>query len=189
MEGQAIFEKIEAIKMPIRILILVSAILLLSGVFVYFVYIPKTKYIKETKAKIEDLDKQLTQAKVQRAKLPARQKEKEEVDLQFKEALKLLPNSKEIPSLLTKISELGNESELDIRVVTPKGEQGKDFYMEIPISIEVSGTFHNVAIFFDKVGHMERIMNIQNVSMKPVSELSTTLTVTCDAITYRFKGN
>jgi type IV pilus assembly protein PilO len=58
----------------------------------------------------------------------------------------------------------------------------------VPISLEVRGTYHNVAVFFDKVGHMERIMNIRNVSMKPVSERSTTLVTTCDAITYRFKG-
>lgn len=60
--------------------------------------------------------------------------------------------------------------------------------MEIPVSIEVSGTYHNVAVFFDKVGQMERIVNILNVSMTPQKERSTTLTTRCDAVTYRFKG-
>ncbi len=61
--------------------------------------------------------------------------------------------------------------------------------MEIPVSIEVSGTYHNVAIFFDKVGQMERIVNILNVSMTPQKDRSTTLTTKCDAVTYRFKGD
>jgi type IV pilus assembly protein PilO len=61
--------------------------------------------------------------------------------------------------------------------------------MEIPVSIEVSGTYHDVAVFFDRVGRMERIINILNVSMQPVSERSTVLTTTCDAVTYRFKGD
>ena len=60
--------------------------------------------------------------------------------------------------------------------------------MEIPVSIEVSGPYHNVAVFFDKVGQMERIINILNVSMTPQKERSTTLTTRCDAVTYRFKG-
>jgi type IV pilus assembly protein PilO len=189
MESQTIFQKIELIKLPVRILILAGAIALCFGAFIWFLYIPKSEEIKKIKISIDELDKQLNRAKLERAKLPERQKEKEAVDIQFKEALKLLPNSKEIANLLTNVSELANESQLYVRVFTPRGEQAKEFYMEIPVSLEVTGTYHNVAIFFDKVGHMERIMNIHNVSMKPVSDRSTTLTTTCEAITYRFKGN
>lgn len=190
MESQAIFEKIESIKMPIRILILVCLFALFIGAFIGLVYFPKTAEIEKTKASVDELDKKLNLAKLERAKLPERQKEKAELEAQFNEALKLLPNSKEIPSLLTKVSELANESSLDtFGKFTPKAEVSKEFYVEVPISIEVKGTYHNVAVFFDKVGHMERIMNIHNVSMKPVSERSTTLTTTCDAITYRFKGD
>ena len=90
---------------------------------------------------------------------------------------------------MRKITELGNESRLDFRVFIPRNERPREFYVEIPVSIEVRGTYHDVAVFFDRVGHMERIMNIQNVSMKPERERSTTLVTTCDATTYRFKGN
>ena len=189
MESQAIFEKIESIKMPVRILILVGAIALFVGSFMYFIYLPRSEEIKELQTSIEELNKKITIAKRQREKLPERQKEKEEVENQLNEALKLLPNKKEIASLLTKVSELASDSELYVRVFTPKSEQAKEFYMEIPVSIEVTGTYHNVALFFDRVGRMERIMNIHNVSMTPVRERSTTLTTTCQAITYRFKGN
>ena len=189
MEVNAIFEKIESIKMPMRIAILGGVIVLFFAVFIWFVYLPKTEEIKETRESITELDKNLTQAKLQRAKLPERQKEKEEVDAQFNEARKLLPNSKEIPSLLTKVSELVNEAKLDMRKFVQKSEKSKEFYDEIPVDIEVSGTYHNVAIFFEKVGKMERIMNINNVSMKPVKDNSTTLITTCDATTYKFKGD
>lgn len=189
MEGQTIFEKIEAIKMPVRLAILIGSIALIAGAFFYFIYLPKSDEIKKAKASIDELETKLKQAKLERAKLPATQKKKAEVDAQFNEALKMLPNSKEIPSLLTKVSELANEAQLDaFGGFTPKPEVEKEFYVEVPISLEVRGTYHNVAVFFDKVGHMERIMNIRNVSMKPVSERSTTLITTCDAITYRFKG-
>jgi type IV pilus assembly protein PilO len=190
MEGQTIFEKIEAIKMPVRLTILIGSIALIAGAFFYFFYLPKSDEIKKTKASIDELDTQLQKAKTERAKLPATEKKKKEIDAQFNEALKMLPNSKEIPSLLTKVSNLASDAQLDsFGGFTPKPEVEREFYVEVPISIEVRGTFHNVAIFFDKVGHMERIMNIKNVSMRPVSERSTTLITTCDAITYRFKGN
>jgi type IV pilus assembly protein PilO len=188
MEGQEIFEKIESIKMPVRISILAGAIVLLLAVFIALIYLPKTEKIKTVKSSIEELDKQLVLAQKQREKLAETQKEKEEKEAQFQAALKLLPDKKEIPSLLTKVSELGKASELDFRVFTPKKEAEKEFYVEIPVSIEVSGTYHNVAVFFDRVGQMERIMNIQNVSMKPIKEDSKVISVTCDATTYSFKG-
>ena len=188
MQGQNFFEKIEAIKMQIRILILVATIVLFTGAFLWFVYIPQTEEITNTKNNIADLNNKLRQAKIQRKKLPKLRAKMADVDAKFKEALNILPDKKEIPELLRKVTELGNESGLDFRVFNPGNEKAREFYIEIPVAIEVRGGYHNVAIFFDKVGHMERVINIQNVSMKPVAPLSTTLITKCNALTYRFKG-
>jgi type IV pilus assembly protein PilO len=114
--------------------------------------------------------------------------EEAEVEAQFQEALKLLPDKKEIPTLLRTITQLGSDSDLEFRLFQPQKEREQNFYMEIPVSIEVSGTYHNVGVFFDKVGRMDRIVNILNVVMKPVTARSTTLVTRCDAVTYRFKG-
>jgi type IV pilus assembly protein PilO len=182
------FEKIEKIKMPIRILILVGTIVLIGGLFVYFIYLPKTQAIKETTEEIEKLNQNLKVAVMTAKKLPQLRAKKAQVDTQFKEALKLLPDKKEIPSLLKKVTQLGNDSKLDFRLFLPRAERAKDFYMEIPVGIEVRGSYHDTVVFFDRVGHMERIMNILNVSMKPVKANSTMLITNCDAVTYRFKG-
>ena len=189
MESKSFFEKIEAIKMPLRVVILIGTIIVLAGAFFFLIYLPKNEEIDQTTRSIADLNRKLTRAKVERKKLPKRRAEKAEVDAQFAEALKLLPNTKDVPNLLKKVTELGNDSHLDFRVFRLKKETARQFYVEIPVAIEVRGTYHNVAVFFDKVGHMERIMNIHNVSMKPVADRSTTLITTCDAVTYRFKGN
>ncbi len=189
MDTEALFKKIEGIKQSYRWGILLVTIAVLIGLFVYLIYMPKSSEIKTTQSSIDDLNKQINMARLEQKKLPERRAEKEKVDNQFAEALKLLPNSKEIPSLLIKISELGKNSQLDVRLVKPKNEITREFFIEMPIAIEVRGTYHDIAVFFDKVGHMERIMNIQNVSMKPEKERSTTLITTCDATTYRFKGN
>jgi type IV pilus assembly protein PilO len=103
----------------------------------------------------------------------------------FEGALKQLPNEWE-SKLLTKITELSVESNLDISTFKPQSNKQKGFYAEIPISLKIKGSYHDIAIFFEKVGNMERIMNIQNVNMKPEKERSTILEVTCDAITYTF---
>jgi type IV pilus assembly protein PilO len=188
MDTTVFFDKVEKIKMPYRILIFVGTIVLLVGLFIYFIYLPKTEQISQTKREIAAQKQKLNRAKIRAKNLKKFEEEFAQVDAQFQEALKLLPNEKEIPSLLRNITQLGSDSELEFRVFRPGRERAADFYMEIPVSIEVSGNYHNVAIFFDKVGHMERIVNILNVNMSPTSARSTTLTTRCDAVTYRFKG-
>ena len=188
MKTGALFEKIEKIKMPIRIAIFLGTIVLLAGLFIWFIYLPKSEEIAQTRAEIATLQQKLNQAIVRAKALKKFEAEYAEVDAQFQEALKLLPNTKEIPSLLKSITQLGTDSQLEFLLFSPQRERAQDFFMEIPVSIEVKGTYHNVAVFFDKVGQMERIVNILNVSMTPQKERSTILTTRCDAVTYRFKG-
>ncbi|MGD2125863.1 MAG: type 4a pilus biogenesis protein PilO [Desulfobacteraceae bacterium] len=188
MAKGSLFEQVEKIKMPYRMLIFVGTIVILVGIFAWFFYLPKSEEIEKTGQEIARLQTQLNRVIVRARQLKKFEAEYAEVDAQFKEALRLLPNTKEIPTLLKTITQLGTDSRLEFRYFSPKRERARDFYMEIPVSIEVSGTYHDVAIFFDRVGRMERIVNILNVSMKPISERSTILTTTCDAVTYRFKG-
>jgi type IV pilus assembly protein PilO len=188
MEKGSFIEKVEKIKMPYRIAILAGTIVFLAGLFIWFIYLPKSEQIQAARQEVAKLETKLNQAKLKARALKKFEEEYAEVDAQFVEALKLLPNSKEIPSLLKAITQLGTDSQLEFVLFSPQRERAKDFYMEIPVAIEVSGSYHNVAMFFDKVGGMERIINILNVSMMPVKERSTTLTTKCDAVTYRFKG-
>jgi type IV pilus assembly protein PilO len=188
METESFFEKVEKIKMPIRIVILVLAVCIISGLFIWLVYLPKKAEIIKTQIEVGDLRQKLNRAKIKSRGLKKFEAEMAQVDAQFKEALKLLPDKKEIPTLLRNVTQLGTESDLEFRLFSPQKERSRGFYMEIPVSIVVSGSYHNVALFFDRVGRMERIMNILNVSMKPNKSRSTTLVTRCQAVTYRFKG-
>lgn len=182
------FGKVEKIKMGVRIAILAGTAVVIAGLFTWFVYIPKTEEIQKTRQEIAALEQRLVKARLTAAKLKQFEAKWAEVDTQFKEALKLLPNSKEIPALLKAVTQLGSDAQLEFRLFSPQRERVQDFYVEIPVSIEVKGNYHNVAVFFDKVGAMERIVNILNVSMAPETARSTVLNTKCDAVTYRFKG-
>lgn len=186
---ESFIEKVEKIKMLYRILILIGTFLLLGSVFVFLVYLPKAEKISKTTKEIAVLQRQINKAKLTVRDLAKLEKEEARIDAQFKEALRLLPNEREIPSLLRNVTELGNQSNLKFRLFRPVNERPRDFFIEIPVSVEVSGKYHNVAVFFDRVGRMKRIINILNVTMVPEKPLSTTLKTTCEAVTFRFKGN
>jgi len=98
-----------------------------------------------------------------------------------------LPTTSEIPKLLKSITKLGNDSDLEFLLFSPEKQVSKEFYVEIPVSMEVRGSYHNVATFFDKVGKLDRIVNVVNVNMTPLEAYSTYLKTTCKAVTYRFK--
>ena len=189
MAEVSFFEKVEKIKMVHRVLILFGTIVLLGGLFIWFVYIPKTGQIASDKKEIEDLELKINQARIRAKSLGKFKAEMAKVDDQFKQALRLLPNQREIPSLLRSVTQLGSDSNLEFRLFSPKKERPRDFFIEIPVSVQVSGGYHDVAVFFDKVGRMERIINIIDVTMKPVKPRSTRLLTSCEAVTYRFKGS
>ncbi len=182
------FKKIDELSLRSKVIVFVLTITVLGGLFAYFIYFPKNKEMTRLEQQIGDLERQLFVAKARARNVKKLQAELAEVEADFEQALKLLPNKREIPSLLKTITQMGKDSHLEFLLFKPEKEVTRDFYLEIPVSIEVKGGFLDVVGFFDKVGGMERIVNIVDVSMRPEEELSTMLKMTCTAVTYRFKG-
>ena len=183
----ALFKKVGKLKKGHRILIFAGTLLLLGGAFLYFVYMPNTAEINRIEKEIAGLKQRIALTKARAKNLAKIRDEHTRVKKQFQEALKILPDKREIPSLLAGISQLGIDSKLQFRLFSPSKEAPQDFYVKIPVSIEVGGKYRDVALFFDKVRRMDRIVNIVNISMKPKTPLSTELITKCTAITYRFK--
>lgn len=177
----------EKIKTGHRLLIFVGTFLLLGGGFFWLAWLPITEEIRHTESEIADLKQKVNLAKIRAKQLADFKKEEARLDKEFSKAVRLLPHQREIPSLLSDVSELGVKSKLQFRLFSPGKEELKDFYVEIPVSIEVSGKYGDVALFFDRVRKMARIVNIVNISIVPKEELSTNLLTKCRAITYRFK--
>jgi type IV pilus assembly protein PilO len=99
-----------------------------------------------------------------------------------------LPDSKELPVLLTDITSLGKNAGLDFRAFRPNTEIRRDFYAEVPIDIEFTGRFHDVAMFFDEIARLPRIVNVSELDVTIARETSmdTVLEVKGSATTFRF---
>jgi len=184
----SMFKKVDQRSLRARIMVVALTVAMLVGLFAYFIYLPKSKESTRLEQQIGDLERQLFVAKARAAQVKKAKTELAEVESAFEEALGLLPDKREIPNLLRTITQMGKDSSLEFLLFKPEKEVMKDFYLEIPVSIEVRGTFWNVAAFFHRVGGMRRIVNVINVSMRPEQDFSTTLKMTCTAVTYRFKG-
>ena len=164
------FDKIEKLSQLHRILISSGIFLLVIGLFVWLLYVPKYKAIGQLETNLKNLQNQLRKAKADARDLKKFQEKMKKAEARFRLAKKSLPEKEEIPSLLSSISQSGKDAGLEFTLFQPRGERKKDFYAEIPVNIKVNGKFHNVALFFDKVARLPRCGNIRNSKMKPIKK-------------------
>lgn len=168
-----------------RVLIYASAIVLLVGSFTYFAYLPKHKEIGRLESEYKKLAEKLDKARKTAKQLNYYRTKMKAAEAQFKIVMKALPEKEEIPALLSGISQAARDADLDITKFQPNQEKAKEFYAEVPITITVSGNYHNVAMFFDKISNLPRIVTIEAIKMLPDKESDKLLT-TCTAVTYKF---
>ncbi len=172
----------------IKLAITVGIILLPLVIFYFSYYQQKAQKIQNIIKQKATLTQQLKTVKLKAANLPQFEKELKEAEDQFAELSILLPKESEIPKLLTDISALGRNAGLDFLTFKPLGDIPKDFYAEIPVSINVRGPYHNMGYFFDQVSKLARIVSVSNVKMSsPKKEGGEMLLNSdCQLVTYRF---
>jgi type IV pilus assembly protein PilO len=170
-------------------LAITAVIVLLPVVIFYFTYFqPKNEETERLYKQKVSLEQQLREVKLKAANLAKFEKELAEAEAKFQEAAVLLPKEKEIPNLLRDISALGRNAGLDFLTFKPLADVPRDFYAEIPITINVRGPYHNMGYFFDQVSKLERIVSVTNVKMSSPKEErgEMVLKSDCRLVTYRF---
>ena len=122
--------------------------------------------------------------------LPAYKQQMEEMEQTFGSLLRQLPNTTEVPDLLVDITQAGLGRGLEFNLFRPEKEQPKDFYAEMPISIEVRGSYHELAQFISDVAALPRIVTFGDITIS-ASGKDNKLTMSAKAKTYRYleEGN
>jgi type IV pilus assembly protein PilO len=182
------FDRIVKLSTSKKILILFGLMVLIWGLYFYLVYLPKSEVLTQKNAELGKLETQVRELKIIAANVKRFQAETAKLREELQFAITQLPTSKEIPSLLSNVSNLGKESGLEFLLFRPTPEVNREFYAEIPVEIKVRGTYHDVALFFDKVGKLPRIVNINGVSMDGAKEAfgRWEIVTACTATTFKF---
>jgi type IV pilus assembly protein PilO len=178
-------DKIGKLSKLYKILLCLGLFLLLVGPFVYFSFLPKITKINALKKEHTTLETRLVTATAKANRLKYYQAKLKDAEMEFKIVTKKLPEKKEIPTLLSSVSQSGRDAGLEFLLFQPESEKNQDFYAEIPVSMKVAGNYHNVALFFDKVARLSRIVNIDDIKMDSTKG-NMDLITSCKAVTYRF---
>ncbi|MBW2544058.1 MAG: type 4a pilus biogenesis protein PilO [Deltaproteobacteria bacterium] len=140
---------------------------LLLGYFYWF-YLFQPAFEKKVKLgeDLENINRQIVTRQQVANKIEQHKKEIARLEEALQIILAKLPEQKEIPRLLTSVSEAGRDAGLDFVLFEPKAPVSKDFYAEIPVRITVEGKYNDIAVFFDSVANLPRIANITDVEIK-----------------------
>jgi type IV pilus assembly protein PilO len=150
-----------------RVVVLVILLLIIVGGFMYLVYLPKGSEIEALQAKIASVNNEINVNRTKIRRLDELKRENEELKRQLDERKKQLPTEKEVATLLKQVSDLGVNTGLDFKLWKPGDPQKNPsgLYVAIPVNVEVAGGYHSVAMFFDRINKLSRIVNISNLKM------------------------
>jgi type IV pilus assembly protein PilO len=184
-------EKIVNLPMKQKMAALALLLIAVGAGFFFGLEKPKLDELKTLQGKLAKIRSEVAETKKFASNLPKFKAEFEGLKKDLDNALTELPNSKEIPSLLTSITSAGKSAGLDFLTFRPKAETPKEFYAEVPVDIVVSGPFIGIANFFVAVSNLPRIVNISNVAFGDIrnDRGRNLVKVNCQATTFRFLDN
>ena len=162
---------------------------LIGGGFYYLWYADKVKEENTKKAKREALQKEIRALEVTANKLQEFQREVQLLEAKLETLKRILPPERETPDLMRRVQALAGQSFLTIRKFNPATVTQKEFYQEVPINVELSGTYHNLGTFFDRVSRLSRLVNVKNLKVKSSTKQSanSTIDAACQALTYVYQ--
>jgi len=185
---EKIAEIVEKLNVLYRILIATGIIVVWTVAYLFLFIMPQFDEIESLHNKNQMLQGQLTRSMIQARKLKHIEKLAADAERRFDLERRVLPENEEIRRLLESVARLKQESGLTFTLFKPEEEVIKDFYAEIPISMKLTGHFHNVGVFFDKLSKLSRLVHIKNfkvIHSDSENDISL-IEVTCQAITYKF---
>ncbi len=182
---EAFFDSINSWSRAKRIGVCVALVGLIVAGFYLGSYKPRQERMARLKTDLVRLESRMRTLRSKAAQLDKFKEELAESERSLKLAMQALPDKKEIPSLLSNISQSGHDAGLEFLLFEPKPEQLKNFYAEIPVQMKIKGGYHDVAHFFETVAGLPRIVNIRDITIA-IKKAGQPLETTCKAVTYKF---
>ena len=161
---------------------------LIVAAYVFWFYLPRSQEVAEMQHTIQELEAERAQLRKILANRKHIEAESRAVEAAFNQAQAQLPEQKEIPELLRQVSRLGQDSGLEVLLFRQQPEQLHDLYTEVPVQMSVRGGYHDIALFFDQVRRLDRIVNVADVSLQEPRLAGNQMAVDASfsATTYRF---
>ena len=191
------FKNAGSLPASVKAVLLGMLFLVLLVLGYYFLLSPALDSLDSAKEKEQALRKVFLEKKAQAINLDEYKKQMVEIERTFGALLKQLPDKAQMDGLLTDINQAGLARGLEFELFKPGQETQADFYAEMPISIRVLGTYHDLGAFATDISKLSRIVTLNDISVstmnkeasketKPVAVKDAVLVMEATARTYRY---
>lgn len=154
----------------------------------WYLYIsPKKDELAAGEKQLADLQTKIQEGRAAKQQLPKFRDEVHQLEVELDKLLRILPARRNTPDLLRRIRSLAEQGDFALRRFTPGNLTDKEFFSEWPIAISVDGTYHNLALFFDRIGRFSRIINIEDLNIVALSSGPHTISANFSAKTFVYK--
>lgn len=171
-----------------RVLIYGGSALLIITLYLFLFHFPRSRELSIKQEKITNLENERVKLQVLLKDQKKADEEVREIAALFNRVKAQLPEEKEIPELLRQVSNLGRDSGLEVTLFRQKLENLYDVHADVPVEMSVRGGYHQIALFFDRVRYLDRIVNLSDLSVKNPQDIDGQIQVESSffATTYRF---
>lgn len=167
--------------------LLLAGLAILVVVALWYVWLSDRRDALEAAERREgELRTQYTQKVARAAVLDTLKAQLEQVRQYVAQLEKQLPNRAEMDALLSDINQAGIGRGLQFELFRPGQEVVRDYYAELPITVRVSGSYHDIGMFVSDVAHLSRIVTLNNLSIAPTANRTDSLTMEATAKTFRY---
>lgn len=150
--------------------LIVGSLLFVAG---YWMVISRQKAELEARRQhLAELEQKLVQGRDATRDLPRSRDELRRRQRQLDRLLRVLPVRRNTSDLMRRIRRLTEQGNLDLTLFRPGDFVERDFYSEWPIAIQVDGTYHSLGVLFDRISHLPRIVNVDELRITPLPEAS-----------------
>jgi type IV pilus assembly protein PilO len=175
---------ISALPLPVKIVAVALICVLILAAGYYFVISDELDQREAAERQEKTLRDTYLQKKLLAINIDIYRKQMEEMQESFGSLLRQLPNTTEVPDLLVDITQAGLGRGLEFSLFRPEKERPRDFYAELPISLQVSGSYHELALFISDVAALPRIVTFGDINISRGK--SGKLSMQATARTYRY---
>lgn len=179
-------KNLAGLPLPVKVIGIACICLLILGAGYWFVIADELDQRSRAQDEEQTLRDTYLNKKLLALNIDLYRKQMEEMEQTFGSLLRQLPNTTEVPDLLVDITQAGLGRGLEFTLFRPEKEQPRDFYAELPISLQLSGTYHELAQFVSDVAALPRIVTFGDIVINSSPTSSGRLSMQATARTYRY---
>lgn len=148
---------------------------------------PQKDQLEAGERQLAELQTKIQEGRAAKQQLPKFREEVHQLEVELDKLLRILPARRNTPDLLRRIRALAEQGDFSLKRFTPGNLSDKEFFSEWPIAISVDGTYHNLALFFDRISRFSRIINVEDLNITAVATGPHTITANFNAKTFVYK--